>query len=218
MATKKKVTEKFLVSTYMNHVLQHNEAPRTVFNFAKENNFDEHSFYEHFGSFEALEQKIFTSFFEQTHQLLEKNKDYQDFDARNQLLSFHYTFFELLTANRSYVVYVLDAKKSMLKSVKSLRGLRKVFMAYVESLDIETLDIKNKELERFQSKTLQEGAWLQLLLTLKFWLDDDSASFEKTDIFIEKSVNTSFDLILTQPLKSVMDLGKFLYKEKMHMN
>jgi hypothetical protein len=53
---------------------------------------------------------------------------------------------------------------------------------------------------------------------MKFWLDDTSPSFEKTDIFIEKSVNTSFDVLNIQPLKSVIDLGKFLFKEKMHMN
>jgi hypothetical protein len=56
------------------------------------------------------------------------------------------------------------------------------------------------------------------LVTLKFWLDDTSASFEKTDIFIEKSIKVSFDVIDTTPLKSIIDFGKFLFKEKMQMN
>ena len=47
-------------------------------------------------------------------------------------------------------------------------------------------------------------------------MDDTSASFEKTDVFIEKSVNTSFDVLQVTPLKSVIDLGKFLFKEKMN--
>ena len=66
--------------------------------------------------------------------------------------------------------------------------------------------------------SIQQSAWLQLMITIKFWLEDTSPSFEKTDIFIEKAVNTSFDLIDIKPLKSIIDLGKFLYKEKMHMN
>jgi hypothetical protein len=53
---------------------------------------------------------------------------------------------------------------------------------------------------------------------MRFWLDDSSASFEKTDIFIEKAVNASFDLIDIKPLKTVIDLGKFLFKEKFQMN
>lgn len=65
---------------------------------------------------------------------------------------------------------------------------------------------------------MKESAWFQLLITLKFWMDDTSASFEKTDIFIEKSINTSFDLMNTTPLKSLVDFGKFLYKEKMNLN
>jgi len=53
---------------------------------------------------------------------------------------------------------------------------------------------------------------------MKFWIEDDSAGFEKTDILIEKSINTSFALMDNTVLKSVFDLGKFLYKEKMTMN
>jgi tetracycline repressor-like protein len=53
---------------------------------------------------------------------------------------------------------------------------------------------------------------------MKFWIDDTSPSFEKTDIYIEKSVQASFDLIDTTPLKSLIDFGKFLYKEKIHSN
>ena len=49
-------------------------------------------------------------------------------------------------------------------------------------------------------------------------MDDTSPAFEKTDIFIEKSVNTSFDVLNVVPLKSIIDFGKFIFKEKMQMN
>jgi len=65
---------------------------------------------------------------------------------------------------------------------------------------------------------VEESLWVQLILCFKFWMEDDSASLEKTDIFIEKSINTAFDLLNVQPLKSVIDLGKFLFHEKMQMN
>ena len=81
-----------------------------------------------------------------------------------------------------------------------------------------TIDLKQKNIVQIQQKSIKETAWLQLLITMKFWLNDSSANFEKTDIFIEKSVNTSFDLIDSTPLKSIIDLGKFLYKEKMNIN
>jgi hypothetical protein len=123
-----------------------------------------------------------------------------------------------LTANRSYVLYALQQHKNGLKGLTMLSGLKTSFTSYIEKLDIETLDIKQEQVDKFQRRALQESAWLQLLLTIKFWMDDTSASFEKTDIFIEKSVNTSFDVLNIAPLKSVLDLGKFIFKEKMHMN
>ena len=105
-----------------------------------------------------------------------------------------------------------------MKGLQILSQLKKRFINYIDNLDIETLDIKEDRINKIQQSALQESAWLQLLLTMKFWIEDTSASFEKTDIFIEKSVNTSFDVINIVPLKSVIDFGKFLFKEKMHMN
>ena len=96
--------------------------------------------------------------------------------------------------------------------------LKKSFTDFIENLGIETLDLRNEQVEKIQNRGIKESAWLQLLITIKFWLDDSSTSFEKTDIFIEKSVNTSFDIIDTAPIKSIIDFGKFLFKEKIHMN
>ena len=45
-------------------------------------------------------------------------------------------------------------------------------------------------------------------------MDDDSDQGEKTDIFIEKSINTGLELLNTQSLNNIIDLGKFLYAEK----
>jgi hypothetical protein len=49
---------------------------------------------------------------------------------------------------------------------------------------------------------------------MKFWLDDESAGFEKTDLFIEKSIRATFDVLAISPLESVIDFVKFLFKEK----
>ncbi|TXE15061.1 TetR/AcrR family transcriptional regulator [Seonamhaeicola algicola] len=215
MAKKKNITKTDLISMYMDFVLEHNEDPKSVYKFSKDNNFDEALFYQSFTSFEAIKNEIFTVFFENTIDLLHKSEEFESFDARNQLLSFYYTFFEMLTANRSYVVYALKQQKNKLDAVKSLKGLKHGFTKFIDGLNIEKLDIKQERLEKIQNKALCETAWLQLVVTIKFWLDDSSAGFEKTDLFIEKSVNASFDVINIAPVKSVIDLGKFLFKEKM---
>ncbi|MDB4402652.1 TetR family transcriptional regulator C-terminal domain-containing protein [Algibacter sp.] len=218
MAKEKSVSKNDIITYYMDYVLEHDHNPKTVFAFSKMNNFEEALFYTHFSSFQAIEKGIFEAFFENSINALNESEDYKIFDARNKLLSFYYTYFEILTANRSYVKHVLDKYQGDLKGLKVLSGLKQHFTAYINTLEIQMLDIKQEQLEKIQERALKESAWFQLLLTMKFWLDDTSSSFEKTDIFIEKSVNTTFDVIDIAPLKSVLDLGKFLFKEKFQMN
>ncbi|PWK18533.1 TetR family transcriptional regulator C-terminal domain-containing protein [Xanthomarina spongicola] len=218
MAKKKALSNKDIMSLYMNYVLKHNKKPDTVYKFSSENKFDEQDFYMHFTSFEALEKYIFNIFFENTIGILNKSQDYNSFDSRNKLLSFYYTFFENLTANRSYVMFSLEQEKNSLKGLKKLSKLRHNFTNYIKEIDIDMIDVKQKQIDQIQQKALQESAWVQFLITLKFWMEDSSKSFEKTDIFIEKSVNTSFDILQITPLKSVIDFGKFLFKEKVNLN
>lgn len=214
MRKKKNLSQGDFIEMYMNYVLENGSEPVSIFKFAKEYNFEEQVFYKYFTSFEGVRSAIFTSFIGQTLNLLQSSEEYEHFDVRNKLLSFYFTFFEILTANRSYVVYALNPKERGMESLKMLKGLRKEFLLYIDTLDIEKIDFKEKRLEKFQDKSLKEAIWTQFLLTMKFWLDDSSPSFEKTDVFIEKSVNAGFDLINVTPLKSVLDLGKFLFKDK----
>lgn len=214
MAKKKDIGKNDIISFYMDYVMEHGKRPNSVFAFAKQNNFEEQKFYEYFGSFDAVEKSVFKTFFDNTVKVLEKSKDYGSFEPRNKLLSFYYTFFENLTANRSYVISALQKQKNSLKSYALLSELKAAFSSFITDLEIELIDVQQEQLERIQTKGLQETAWLQLLLTIKFWMDDSSSSFEKTDIFIEKSVNTSFDVLNVVPIKSLIDFGKFIFKEK----
>ncbi|KGL64313.1 TetR family transcriptional regulator C-terminal domain-containing protein [Polaribacter sp. Hel1_85] len=218
MARKKKITKDNLISWYMEFVLENNHQPKSVYSFAKENNFEEAGFYKFYGSFETIEESIFSEFFHHTIKVLAKSEDYENFDARNKLLSFYFTFFEILTANRSYLVYALGNSTRDFKKLKSLKKLRKDYISYVNNIGIKKLDLKQEKLEKIQEKSIQESSWFHLLVTIKFWLDDISPSFEKTDIFIEKSINARFDLMDITPLQSIIDFGKFILKEKVNFN
>jgi len=217
MARKKKLKVAEVIDKYMDYYLEFGEAPKSVYHFAKINDFDEKDFYELFGSFQAVENHIFKAFFDQAVGLLNKSEEYKSFDARNKLLSFYYTFFEILTANRSFVLALLKNGEVSLKSLKVLSDLRKEFLKYIDELDIKTPDLKEEKLEKLKKRSVEETSWTQLLITMNFWMNDSSAGFEKTDMFIEKAINTGFDLIDVKALKSIFDLGKFLYNEKINM-
>ena len=219
MATKKStLTKEKVISFYMQSTLEHNSKPKSVFHFAKENGFTEAEFYTFFGGMEGIEKEVFNQFLSKTIELLEKDKDYEYYDMKSKMLSFYFTFFELLTANRSYVVLSLKENSTILKGLMQLSGLRNGFKDFVSSIISDEYRLKQERFQDIQEKALQESAWIQLLMTLKFWLDDTSAAFEKTDIYIEKSVKASFELMNTAPLESLIDFGKFLFKEKIQHN
>ena len=217
MSDKIKLSKDKLITMYIDFVLENNKTPESVYDFAKANHFDESQFYRFFGSFEALDSAIYESFFNNTTKTLKKSKEYKNYDAMNQLLSFYFTFFGNLTANRSYVSKSLQAEMTGLSKMKKLKPLRKKFLDFVDELDLGGFNLNNKQLDDIKDKVVNESYWIQMLATLKFWIDDDSADFEKTDLFIEKSIAASFELANTKPLKSVIDFGKFLFKEKINM-
>jgi hypothetical protein len=219
MATKKStLTKDKIVSMFMQDTLENNEKPKSVYHFAKANGITEAEFYTLFGGLEGVEKEIFNQFLEKTKELLNKDKDYEYYDMKSKMLSFYFTFFELLAANRSYVVLSLKGDKNPLQGLMQLSSLRNGFKDFVSEIISDEYRLKQEKFQQIQEKAIQESAWFQLLMTLKFWLDDTSASFEKTDLFIEKSVKASFELMNTAPLESLMDFGKFLFKEKIQHN
>jgi hypothetical protein len=112
----------------------------------------------------------------------------------------------------------LKENKNPLQGLMQLSILRNGFKEFVSGIISDEYRLKQEKFQEIQEKALQESAWFQLMMTLKFWLDDSSASFEKTDLFIEKSVKASFELMNTAPLESLIDFGKFLFKEKIQHN
>ena len=218
MAKTKTVTPANIIDAYMKYALEHGDRPTSIYSFAKQLGISESEFYDHFGSFKLIEKTIFKTFFDNTKALLDKDKEFQTFDAQNKLISFYYTFFEVLKANRSYVIYALKSERDKLEVLGSLSELKKAFRGFIQEIEIKTMDFKEEKIEKFKKIGISEFTWAQLLFTIKYWLQDDSSGFEKTDILIEKSITTSFALIENSTLNSLIDLGKFIFKDKIMTN
>lgn len=211
----KKITDQEIVNFYTEYVLLNGKKPNSVYEFALKNDFEESLFYTYFSSFELIEEQYFTDMFEYSLALVKKQKEYEDYDASQKLSSFYFTFIEMATANRSFVKYLLEEGRFPMSNIKKLKSLRKNFLDYIKEILDAPYKTEIKNIEKFQSKLIHEGAWIQFMSIIKYWLDDTSKGFEKTDIFIEKSIRASFDIVYNVPLESIIDFGKFLWKEKM---
>lgn len=212
-AKKKLIDDNFIISKYMEAVLETSMEPKNVYLFCKEYKIIESEFYTFYGSLEAVKQDVWTKFFENASTTIEKDEAFENYSDKNKLLTLFFTLFEILTLNRSYVLFTLKENDKGVKNLKTLKHFRNHFKEFIVTIiDSESSD-KSEKVARVTKPIFAEGAWLQFLFLLKFWMEDSSKSFEKTDVLIEKSVNTVVDLLDTKPLESLFDLGKFLFKE-----
>lgn len=209
----KLIDDNHIITLYMEHILMGEDEPKTVYAFCKKNGIEESDFYTFFGSFDGLKEEIWNKFLENTISTLHNDSSFGTYSPKNKLLTLYFTLFEVLTLNRSYVLYVLKDNKQGLSNLKQLKQFRGTFKEFVKN-HIATEELKSNKLSRITKPVYSEGSWIQFLLILKFWMEDNSKGFEKTDIIIEKSVNTVVDLLDSQPLENIIDLGKFLWSER----
>lgn len=216
MAKKKaiEINKETIVNFYTDYLLTQGKKPNSIYEFAKNNGMEEAEFYKFFASFEVLEEHFFSDMMHYTLELLDKNSDYENYNSAQKLSCFYFTFFEVATANRSFVMQLLKQDKMPLKNLMKLKSLRKDFLSYVKTVLETPYKIDNQKINNIQNRVVHEGAWLQFMSILKYWMEDTSVNFEKTDVFIEKSVKASFDMVYNVPIESILDFGKFIWKEK----
>jgi hypothetical protein len=213
------ISRENILELYSNYVLRNNRKPLNVFTFCDNHEISESDFYFYYANFDQLEADYLKFFLEQTLLLISAEESYIMETPKNKLLSFYFTFFEQLTLNRTLVIYLLGQQKNNLQNFRKLWALKAEFLKFIKSLGLAepmlgSSSESKMKLERIKNKGIEEFYWGQFLATLKFWLDDTSSNFEKTDIFIEKSVDTGMDLLDIKPFKKLVDLGKFLFNEK----
>ena len=217
------ISQENILELYSNYVLRNNRKPLNVFTFCDDHELSESDFYFYYANFDQLEADYLKYFLEQTLLLISAEESYIMETPKNKLLSFYFTFFEQLTLNRTLVIYLLGQQKNNLQNFRKLWALKAEFLKFIKSLGLAepmlgSSSESKMKLERIKNKGIEEFYWGQFLTTLKFWLDDTSSNFEKTDIFIEKSVDTGMDLLDVKPFKKLLDLGKFLFNEKVRPN
>jgi AcrR family transcriptional regulator len=209
-------TKSTIQKYYIEYVLENGRQPVSVYALAKKLNITEEAFYQHFNSFESLEQDVWKGIFDSARQKVESQEVYMQYTVREKLLSFYYTWIEELKLNRSFVLYTAGKypNKRLNTVSPELYTFKKAFKEFAAELLREgraTEEVINRP---YISDRYTDGLWVQVIFVLNFWIKDPSKSFEQTDVAIEKAVNTSFDFIGRTPLDSLFDFAKFLFQSR----
>ena len=207
-------------SAYIDYVLTNNERPKSVYNFAKKLKMTEAEFYTLYASFSAIEKTIWADLTITAIAGIKSRKCGRKYSSREKILSFFYSYIELLKSRRSFVIYSLQQHGKKISTPDVLADARPIFENFAEDVINDGLDSGELAERKFFSKRYKDALWVQFAFILNFWIDDDSAGFEKTDEAIEKGINLSFDLFQRSPIDNLFEYGKFLarngkLKEKM---
>lgn len=215
MEKENQITADKIFELYGEYILNHGEKPKNIYRFAKDNEFEEKDFYDYFTSFEQIEKAMLVNLFDKSVALASEVNISDKITSKEKLLNVYFIFFENMTMNRSLVLMILGSDK--LHAAKISDQLKEAHRNFIKTLDFNDWSIIKEakdDVKNFHEKAREEAFWLHLVSSIEFWKKDTSPSFEKTDIFIEKTIDTGFELINNEPLRKVVDLGKFLFKEK----
>lgn len=201
---------------YIDALLTGSRDITSVYAFCKSLNIKETTFYKSFNSFQVLEDSIWSDWLQETLKVIKSDPNYLEFSVREKLLSFYFTWFEVLLTNRSFVTVSLQNFQSPENIIKhnSLKSLKTVFVDFSNDLIMEggeSGEIPTRQ--NLLNKSYPNGLWLQFIFLLNFWKNDGSKDFTNTDAAIEKSVNLSMDLIGHGPVDAIVDFAKFMYQQ-----
>jgi len=222
METTKKTSKKSTASdpkekieaAYFNHLLTEGKQPASVYKFCLDLGLDEAVFYNHFGSFDAVESNVWKKWIDTTLTRLHADESYGAFSAREKALAFYFTLFEELKQHRSFALLQLKHTKRLDFNPLFLRDFKKSFEDFFERTLSEGKGSGEVANRPFLDQRYPKLFWLHFGFLILFWRDDTSPGFEHTDAAIEKSVALAFDLIGKGAADSAIDLAKFLYQSK----
>jgi AcrR family transcriptional regulator len=207
-----KFTAANMEATYRAFLLREGKKPSSVFAFCQELGIPEVDFYNHFGSFDAIEKSIWQRYFATTRERLEEDEAFSSFTVREKILTFYFTLVETLKNDRSFVLQQINSWKKPGLPPSCLKDFRNSFSEWIKGVIAQGIQAGEIPKRPYLDERYHLLFWPHFLFVLEFWSRDDSAGFEKTDAAIEKSVNLAFDLMGKGILDNALDFGKFLYQ------
>lgn len=151
----------------------------------------ERELYAHYASVGAIERELLLDSFTQTTDRLAAEAVYADYSTREKLLAIAYTWLEVLKEERSLWLIIMEGGQR----TQPLDGAEKAFEQFAKNILNEGISRQEIAERLWISDYNANLLWLQYAQVIVFWLRDESDNFEKTDTFVEKSLNFLLDLL-----------------------
>jgi len=198
-----------IVEAYAHHLREHGKPPESVYRFAQSLDLNERDFFEQFASFDAIEGVLWQELVERVANSVSAGPEWASFSARQRLLAFYFGFVEEALNWRSLLLLHLG-KIGPLARPAYLRGMESSFKAFASEVLQHGLASGELAPRGRLEATYPEALYVHFRGLIDFNLKDESAGYERTDAFVEKTVNLAFDLLRPHAIDSAFDLIRFL--------
>ncbi|OWY19553.1 hypothetical protein C7N43_12405 [Sphingobacteriales bacterium UPWRP_1] len=200
---------------YQNYAVKHPGQHHTLYRFAHTMGIAAETIQAHFTTATAIEQSIWSDFFDQTLEQLDANGDvYQNYSAREKMLAFFYTLEEVLKQHDNFILATYPNGWLSFGQPDCLELFKTKFKAFANQLITQGLDTQEIEWRAVLTGRYADIIWLEVPAIIRFWMNDHSDNYEKTDSLIEKTVNFTFDMMGRTVFDSGTELLKFLFVER----
>ena len=200
---------------YTDYFEEKNTSPRSVADLMEFLGEEKEKFYEYYKNLNEIRKEIWGELFETVKEKVKAEKDYDRYSAREKMLAFYFLLVEELKTIRAFVKHDFRiSKEKPFESyfLKDLKTFRKGFMQFTDELLSEAIEKQEIKQRMFFEKRYRNILWKLTTGIIKFWVEDKSESYERSDAMIEKSVNFVFDALAPNFIDSAFDLAKFLFE------
>lgn len=196
---------------YVSYIIEHGKMPLSVAAFCKIAGISEEEFYKQYSSFIALEDNIWKTWVEETIQTVSNSESYEKYSVREKYLAFCFALTQKLLSVRSFVNWRFSS--CQFREIYRFRRFKETVKEHLNTLIKEGLETGEIPSRFGIHRIYADAGWMHIITLLKYWLTDTSDGFEKTDEFIEKSVNFQMDVITRNGLDSGAEFAKFIFQQ-----
>ncbi|MFT5617377.1 MAG: hypothetical protein ACI85I_000596 [Arenicella sp.] len=205
---------------YVSFVSENHKRPHSIAQFMESLEGSTPDFHRYFQDFHELDKVIWKGYFEQTLQEIYKTEQeliesgQTPYDAEEKLKSVFYFLVEILKHEKDYVTFSFKNADNKVFTPSFLTFFQKNFEHFAQELILQGTDSNVIASRPIISDYYDNLIWGQILSILRYWVQDESPEFEKTDVAIEKGVTFVFDIMRRNVFDSTFDFVKFLILQK----
>src|SRR5688572_8792828 len=182
-----------LLHAYSDFYIKEGRLPRHEAEFTHSAGLDEKDMYGAYSSLSVIDRQLFRNWAEETITACNTDPSFSSYGVREKMLALCFTLLETLKPHRSLIKTI--EKKYRGFNNAAIKGMQQPMQDFFQALVVEGTTNGEIVARPLIGPRYKQVLWTAVVIILKYWLQDESNHFEKSDIAVEKTVHLAMDLM-----------------------